>query len=66
MASVIVQVAGGKNQKKDAKTVGELARKVKAEGFQATVNGDAADDDQKLMANDYVSFARPVKAGQIN
>ncbi len=64
MAKVIVQVAGGKNQAKEAKTVGELAVKVKAEGFQAAVNGEPADEDQKLTANDYVSFARPVKAGK--
>lgn len=63
MAKVIVQVAGGKNQQKEAKTVGDLAKKVKAEGFTAAVNGEPADDDQKLQANDYVSFARPVKAG---
>ncbi len=63
MAKVIVQVAGGKNQAKDAKTVGELAEKVKAEGFAAAVNGEPADDDTKLMTNDFVSFARPVKAG---
>ena len=63
MAKVLVNVAGGNNQTKDAKTVGELATKVKAEGFVASVNGEPADDDQKLKANDYVSFARPVKAG---
>lgn len=63
MAKVICKIAGGKNQSKDAKTVGELAKKVKAEGYAAAVNGEPADDDHKLQANDFVSFARPVKAG---
>lgn len=63
MAKVIVQVAGGKNQPKEAKTVGELARKVNAECFTPAVNGEPADEDQKLATNDFVSFARPVKAG---
>lgn len=64
MAKVICQVAGGKNQPKEARTVGELARKVGAEGFTPAVNGEPADEDTKLSANDYVSFARPVKAGK--
>lgn len=63
MAKVIVKVAGGTNQSKEARTVGELAKKVKAEGFAAAVNGEPVDDDHKLATNDYVSFARPVKAG---
>lgn len=64
MAKVIAQVAGGKNQAKEARTVGDLARKVNAEGFSAAVNGEPADDDQTLKTNDYVSFAKPVKAGK--
>lgn len=63
MAKVICQVAGGKNQSKEARTVGELARKVNAEGYTAAVNGETADESTKLAANDYVSFAKPVKAG---
>lgn len=66
MAKVRVQVAGGSVQIKEASTVGELAKLVGADGFQATVDGDTADYDQELEGDEgdsFVSFARPVKAG---
>jgi len=63
MAKVICQVAGGKNKQIDAKTVGDLANKMECQGYTAAVNGEPADFDQKLETNDFVSFARPVKAG---
>lgn len=63
MACVKAKVAGGRTQDQEAETVGELAEMMEAEGFAATVNGEPADDDTQLRRNDFVSFARPVKAG---
>lgn len=63
MAKVKAQVAGGSAQDKEASTVGELASMVQAEGFQAAVNGEPATEEYQLRNNDFVSFARPVKAG---
>lgn len=63
MACVRVQVAGGRTQTLNADSVGELAGMCDAEGYQATVNGEPADEDTQLRRDDFVSFARPVKAG---
>lgn len=58
------QVAGGDVQaNQSASTVGELAKKVGAEGYVATVNGEPADNNQELNDYEFVSFAKPVKAG---
>lgn len=68
MARVRVQVAGGDVQIKEAATVECLAKLVGAEGYAATVDGEPADPDQELEGDDadqFVSFAKPVKAGSI-
>lgn len=63
MANVKVQVAGGAQQDKSASTVGEARQSVGAIGYQASVNGEPADDNYQLRNNDFVSFSKPVKAG---
>lgn len=63
MARVQVQVAGGSIQLKEADTVGELAQMVSAAGYQATVNGEPVDKDHELQDFEFVSLAKPVKAG---
>lgn len=63
MAKVTVVVAGGTPQDVDADTVAEAARAVDAEGYVATVNGSPAQAGQKLEDYNYVSLAKPVKAG---
>jgi len=63
MAKVQVKVAGGSIQTKDAKTVGELAGMVGAEGYEAAVDGEPVEYAHKLSKNQFVSFAKPVKAG---
>lgn len=63
MAKVQVQVAGGAIQQKEVGTVGELARSVNASGYQATVNGEPVTDTYELNDFEFVSFAKPVKAG---
>ncbi len=63
MAKVQVQVAGGSIQQKDVGTVAELARQVNATGYQATVNGEPVNDNYELADFEFVSFAKPVKAG---
>ena len=64
MAKVQVQVAGGSVQQKDSGvTIGELAQSVGAEGFIATVNGEPVDNDYEVEDYEFVSFAKPVKAG---
>ena len=63
MAKVKVQVAGGQTQDKEATTVSDLSSMVSASGYQAAVNGEPADGNYQLRNNDFVSFARPVKAG---
>jgi len=62
-AKVQVKVAGGSIQTKTASTVGELAVMVGAEGYQATVDGEPVEYGHKLKAQNFVSFAKPVKAG---
>lgn len=63
MAKVQVQVAGGSIQQKEADTIGELASLVNAAGYVATVNGEPEDADYDLSDFEFVSFAKPVKAG---
>jgi hypothetical protein len=62
--NITVQVAGGAQQAgKSADTVGELAEQVGATGYQATVNGEPAGNDESLDDYNFVSVAKPVKAG---
>ena len=63
MATVKIQVAGGNQQDKEATTVGEARTQVGADGYQASVNGEPADDNYQLRRHDFVSFSKPVKAG---
>lgn len=66
MALVRVQVAGGSPQMKTASTVGELAKQLGVEGYQATKNGEPAEYSEKLYGedgSDFVTFAKPSKAG---
>lgn len=63
MAKVQVQVAGGSIQQKEADTIGELASLVNAGGYVATVNGEPENPDYDLSDFEFVSFAKPVKAG---
>ena len=65
MAKVQVQVAGGSIQQKEVGTVGELAAQVGANGYQATVNGEPVNDNYSLSDFEFVSFAKPVKAGKV-
>lgn len=65
MAKVQVQVAGGSIQQKDVGTVGELAKTVGAIGYQATVNGEPMNENYELQDFEFVSFAKPVKAGNM-
>ncbi len=61
--NIIVQVAGGAKQVKAAATVSELADLVGAAGYQATINGEPQDGSYELSSGEFVSFAKPVKAG---
>ncbi len=63
MAKVQVQVAGGSIQQKEVGTVRELAQSVNATGYQATVNGEPVSEGYELSDFEFVSFAKPVKAG---
>lgn len=63
MAKVNVQVAGGAIQQKETNTVGNLAKAVDAEGYQALVNGEPVGHEFQLSDYQFVSFAKPVKAG---
>lgn len=63
MARVQAQVAGGDIQRKDARTVDELSALVGASGYIATVNGEPQAGSYNLSDNEFVSFAKPVKAG---
>lgn len=63
MARVQVQVAGGAIQNKEADTVEGLSAQVGAAGYIATVNGEPQDGDYELNDFEFVSFAKPVKAG---
>lgn len=63
MAEVQYQIAGGEIRKEKATTVGQLKTKVGAEGYQATVNGEAEGDSYVLSEYEFVAFAKQVKAG---
>lgn len=63
MAKVQVQVAGGTIQHKEAETISELAAMVNAGGYCAAVNGEVVCGDHELSDYEFVSFAKPVKAG---
>lgn len=64
MAKVQVKIAGGDIQEKQAGTVQELADMMNVGGYTATVNGEPADGDYELNDFEFVSFAKPVKAGR--
>lgn len=63
MARIQVKVAGGDIQEKQADTVGELAQALGLESYTAAVNGEPVDADYELQDYEFVSFAKPVKAG---
>lgn len=63
MAKVQVKVAGGEIQEREARTVGELARAMSVASYTALVNGEPVDDSYELSDYEFVSFAKPVKAG---
>lgn len=63
MAKVQVQVAGGSIQSKDSANIDCLAKLVGAEGYIATVNGEPQPGSYRLNDFEFVSFAKPVKAG---
>ncbi len=63
MANVNAQAAGGAIQRKNARTISELAEQVGAVGFIATVNGEPQPNSYALNDDEFVSFAKPVKAG---
>lgn len=48
----------------DVDTVRDAARRMNAEGYQASVNGEPAGQDTRLQDFDYVSFAPAVKGGR--
>lgn len=64
MAKVQVQVAGGSIQQKNADTIRGLACEVGAQGYQAAVNGEPVSESYRLQDYEFVSFAKPVKAGR--
>lgn len=63
MAKVNVQVAGGSIQLKNADTIRGLQCEVGAQGYQSQVNGEPVDQDYRLTDYEFVTFAKPVKAG---
>lgn len=63
MAKVHVQVAGGEIQEIEADTVEEAQKQVNAANYQAAVNGEPVDAEFELSDFEFVSFAKPVKAG---
>lgn len=63
MAKVQVQVAGGEIMQKDASSIRGLQCEVDAKGYQAAVNGEPVDEDYELEDYEFVTFAKPVKAG---
>lgn len=63
MAKVQVKVAGGEIQERQANTVEELASQLGVGSYTATVNGEPVDGDYELEDYEFVSFAKPVKAG---
>lgn len=63
MANVNAQAAGGAIQRKSARTIDDLALQVGAQGYIATVNGEPQAGSYVLQEDEFVSFAKPVKAG---
>lgn len=63
MAKIHVQVAGGEIQEIEADTVEEAQKQVNAANYQAAVNGEPVDGEFELEDFQFVSFAKPVKAG---
>ncbi len=63
MAKVQVQVAGGSIQEKEAACIADLSNMVGASGYIATVNGEPQANSYQLKDYEFVSFAKPVKAG---
>ena len=64
-SNVIAQVLGGDKQVLDGVTnVGDVRAEMDLTAdYQATVNGEAANDSTVLRSNDFVSFTRKVKGG---
>lgn len=64
-SNVIAQQLGGaKTVCDDVETVGDCRKKLGLEkDYAATVNGDAASDDDIVEDNDFVAFSRKVKGG---
>lgn len=64
MADVMYQVMGGKKEVAEGvETVGELKQKIGKTKLQASVNGDAVDDDYDLEDGDRVTFSEAKKGG---
>lgn len=61
MAKVQAQVVGGDIKAYDAATVGELKAQMKLTNYQASVNGEPAEDHEELNDFEFVSFAQQVK-----
>ena len=66
MAKVQVQVAGGEIKEineEEITTVGDIKEELGKEDYVATVNGEPVDDDHELSDYEFVTLAKPVKAG---
>lgn len=61
MAKVTAQAVGGALKQCEAKTVGEVKEQLELTSYQATVNGEPADDDYELSDYEFVSLAPKVK-----
>lgn len=61
MAKVNVQPVGGEIKQVEAGTVAELKAQLNLGTYQASVNGEPADDDQELNDYEFVSLAPKVK-----
>lgn len=63
MATVLVQVAGGDIQEKEADTLGELKRMLSAQDYQAVINkGETVDDDGYVFENcEFVALTKKTK-----
>ena len=60
---VMVKIAGGEPQMRDADTVGLLKADLGLETYTAKVNGDDAADSDELSEGDFVTLAQPSKGG---
>ena len=65
MAQVQAQVPGGSIQQKTAQTVGELKTQMSLSAYQASVNGEPAEDSYVLSDYEFVSFSQKVKGAVI-